>query len=170
VAVLDVPSDHATGYGRFRASEEHAADVAAVIASLRKVAPVPVWLVGTSRGTVSAAFVAARLRQGGPDGLVLTSTVTERSRVVTDTVIDADLDEVRVPTLIVHHKLDSCIVTKYDVARLLAREFKKAPRAEFVAFEGGTSVGDPCEAFGYHGYNGIEAEVVKAIAAWIKAR
>ena len=125
VAVLDVPSDHATGYGRFRSSKEHAADVSAVIASLRAVATVPVWLVGTSRGTVSAAFVAARLRQGGgPDGLVLTSTVTERSRVVTDTVVDADLDEIRVPTLIVHHKLDNCVVTKYDVARLLVREFK----------------------------------------------
>lgn len=170
VAVLEVPSDHATGYGRFRASKEHAADVAAVIASLRQIAPVPVWLVGTSRGTVSAAFVASRLRQGGPDGLVLTSTVTERSRVVTDTVVDAHLDEIRVPTLIVHHKLDNCVVTKYDIARLLAKEFKKAPRAAFIAFEGGISVGDPCEAFAYHGYNGIEPQVVSAIAAWIKAK
>ncbi|MGH7353236.1 MAG: alpha/beta hydrolase [Candidatus Rokuibacteriota bacterium] len=169
VAVPEVPSDHATGYGRFRASKDHAADVAAMIASLKMVAPVPVWLVGTSRGTVSAAFVAARLRQGGPDGLVLTSTVTERSRVVTDTVVDADLGQIRVPTLIVHHKLDNCVVTKYDIARLLARGFKNALRAEFVAFEGGVSVGDPCEAFAYHGYNGIEAEVVRTIAAWIKA-
>lgn len=170
VAVLDVPSDHATGYGRFRASKDHATDVAAVIASLRAVAPVPVWLVGTSRGTISAAFVAARLRQGGPDGLVLTSTVTERSRVITDTVVDADLAEVRVPTLIVHHKLDSCFVTKYDMARLLAKEFKKAPRAQFIEVDGGVSVGDPCEAFAYHGYNGIETQVVGRIAAWIKAK
>lgn len=171
VAVLEVPSDHASGYGRFRASKEHAQDVAAVIASLREIAPVPVWLVGTSRGTVSAAFAAARLRKGGgPDGLVLTSTVTERSRVVTDTVVDADLDEIRVPTLIVHHKQDNCVVTKYDVARLLAKEFKKSARVAFIDFTGGASVGDPCEAFAYHGYNGIEAEVVHTIAAWIKAK
>ena len=170
VAVPEVPSDHATGYGRFRASKDHAADVAAVIASLKTIAPVPVWLVGTSRGTVSAAFAAAWLREGGPDGLVLTSTVTERSRVVTDTVVDADLGRIRVPTLIVHHKLDNCVVTKYDIARLLAGELKNAPRAGFVEFEGGVSAGDPCEAFAYHGYNGIEADVVRAIAAWIKAK
>jgi hypothetical protein len=29
------------------------------------------------------------------------------------------------------------------------------------------SDGDPCEAFAYHGYNGIEREVVGRITAWI---
>jgi hypothetical protein len=42
-----------------------------------------------------------------------------------------------------------------------------SPRKELVAFDGGTSRGDPCEAFAYHGYNGIERDVVAAIAAWI---
>jgi hypothetical protein len=102
VAVLDVPSDQGSGYGKFRLSKEQARDVAAVIADLRTLAPVPVWLVGTSKGTVSAAFVAGLLRQGGPDGVVLTSSITDRSRETTETVLDADLDEIRVPTLIVH--------------------------------------------------------------------
>jgi hypothetical protein len=34
--------------------------------------------------------------------------------------------------------------------------------------EGGISVGDPCEAFAHHGYNGIEKETVYAIKNWIK--
>jgi pimeloyl-ACP methyl ester carboxylesterase len=170
VAVLDVPSDHAAGYGRFRVSKEHAQDVAAVIAALKALAPVPVWLVGTSKGTVSAAFIAGRLRQGGPDGVVLTSSITDRSRETADTVVDATLDEIRVPTLIVHHKQDACVVTRYNSARLLPRQLTRTPRKEFVSFEGGLSVGDPCEAFAYHGYNGIEREVVHAIATWIKAK
>jgi hypothetical protein len=33
--------------------------------------------------------------------------------------------------------------------------------------EGGIAVGDPCEAFAYHGYNGIERETVDAIKKWI---
>ena len=37
-------------------------------------------------------------------------------------------------------------------------------------FDGGASVGDPYEAFAHHGYNGIESQVVSAIAAWIKGR
>ncbi len=79
VAVVDVPSDHTTGYGWSRTSKTHAQDVAGVIAALRREALVPVWVVGTSMGTISAANAAARLRVGGPDGLVLTSSVTRRS-------------------------------------------------------------------------------------------
>lgn len=42
-----------------------------------------------------------------------------------------------------------------------------APRKELLAFDGGLNVGDPCEARAYHGFNGIEREVVGRIAAWI---
>jgi len=34
--------------------------------------------------------------------------------------------------------------------------------------EGGTSEGDPCQARGYHGYNGIEAETIDRIMEWIR--
>ena len=34
---------------------------------------------------------------------------------------------------------------------------------------GGTSVGDDCEGRAHHGYNGIEAETVARIKAWITA-
>ena len=33
--------------------------------------------------------------------------------------------------------------------------------------DGGKSTGDDCEAYAYHGYNGIEAETVAQIKAWI---
>jgi pimeloyl-ACP methyl ester carboxylesterase len=80
-AVVDVPSDRTQdALVRFRTSAEHAADVRALIAALRAEAPVPVWLVGTSMGSVSAASVAARLTDGGPDGVVLTSSVMGANR------------------------------------------------------------------------------------------
>ncbi len=169
VAVVDVPSDHATGYGTFRASKEHARDIAAVLAELRQEAPAPAWLVGTSMGTISAASVAARLREGGPDGVVLTSSVTRASRKVRVTVRDVDLDEIRVPTLVVHHENDACVVTPFEDAQMLPRQLKRAPRKEFLAFRGGAGVGDPCEGFAAHGFMGLDHEVVKAIADWIKA-
>ena len=40
-------------------------------------------------------------------------------------------------------------------------------RKELMAFDGGISVGDPCEARAYHGFNGIEREVIERIATWI---
>src|SRR5665213_3607556 len=56
VAVVDTPSDQPNGMNDyFRMGTEHATDVAAVIAAMRQRAAVPVWLVGTSRGTISAA-------------------------------------------------------------------------------------------------------------------
>ena len=117
--------------------------MAAVIADLRTLAPVPVWLVGTSKGTVSAAFVAGLLRQGGPDGVVLTSSITDRSRETTETVLDADLDEIRVPTLIVHHKQDGCLVTRYNSARLPPGQLKKAPAEGIPRLRGRRLGGGP---------------------------
>jgi len=86
VAVMDVPSDRPQGLWDFRTSAAHAEEVREVIAELKKIADTPVWLIGTSMGTVSAANAATRLKQGGPGGLVLTSTVTKKSRQVTETV------------------------------------------------------------------------------------
>lgn len=43
-------------------------------------------------------------------------------------------------------------------------------RLEVVPFEGGKSQGNPCEARAYHGFNGIENDVVKQIADWISAK
>ena len=98
VAVIDAPSDrqsppHLLG---FRNTGEHAADVKAVIAWLRQETKLPVWLVGTSRGTQSAASAAARLaRPEGPNGIVLTSTILVDKR---DTPVpDMALDRVVIP-------------------------------------------------------------------------
>lgn len=170
-AVIDAPSDrqshpYLSGY---RQTDDHVADAKAVIAWLRQQAKIPVWLVGTSRGTQSVAHIATRLppADGGPDGIVLTSTVLSdpRSRAVPEMA----LDRIRIPVLVTHHREDSCRVCLYsDVPRLMER-LTTPPRKELVTFEGGISVGDPCEARAYHGYNGIESDVVQRIAAWISA-
>lgn len=171
VAVIDVPSDHASGLGRFRIAREHARDVAAVIAALRAKAAVPVWVVGTSRGTVSAVNAAARLKDGGPDGLVIASSITRGARANVETVDDAGLGQVRIPTLVIHHEHDACSATPGSDAHALFGRVH-ASRKELLLFRGGAGGGsgrDACGAFAAHGYFGIDAEVVKAIADWIKA-
>jgi hypothetical protein len=42
-----------------------------------------------------------------------------------------------------------------------------AARKELLTFEGGTNLGDSCEALAYHGFNGLDGEVVGKIASWI---
>jgi pimeloyl-ACP methyl ester carboxylesterase len=169
VAVLDAPSDRRDLTG-FRTSAQHAADVKAVIAALRATAAVPVWLVGTSMGSVSAANAAARLQEDGPDGLVLSSSVTRTSRMTTESLGMVKLERITVPTLIVHHREDACLVTPFADATLMVKELARAPRRELIGFAGGEPArSDPCEAMSAHGYLGLEAEVVTAIADWIKA-
>jgi pimeloyl-ACP methyl ester carboxylesterase len=170
VALVDAPSDRPQGLWNFRTSDAHAKDIKQVIAELKKIADTPVWLIGTSMGTVSAANAAARLKEGGPDGLVLTSTVTKESRQVSETVNAVRVKDIRVPTLVVHHKKDDCAITPYELADALTRSLTHAPKKELLAFSGGDlSVSDPCEARSYHGFMGLDAEVVTAIASWIKA-
>jgi hypothetical protein len=78
VAVIDAPSDRNSGdalSNAFRQSVEHVQDLGAVVAYLRKEFNLPVWLVGTSRGTVSAVAGTIGLKTNGPDGIVLSSSL-----------------------------------------------------------------------------------------------
>lgn len=166
VVVVDAPSDRQDLAG-FRQKTEHAADIKAVIAWLKQQANIPVWLVGTSRGTQSAAFIATQLApaDGGPDGLVLTSTILTDPK--SRSVPLMPLEKIRIPTLVVHHKQDGCGHCRYaDLPRLMDG-LNAVPRKELLLFEGGNNQGDPCEAKAYHGFNGIEREVVDRIAEWI---
>jgi pimeloyl-ACP methyl ester carboxylesterase len=169
VAVVDPPTEHRTLNG-FRTSQAHALDIKGVIAYLREQAPVPVWLVGTSYGTVSAIKVADRLADGGgPDGVVLTSSLFIPAKIG-DSVQDADPERVRVPLLVVHHRNDRCPYTPFSGAEPYVQRMLHARPAELIAFDGGGPVqGSFCEPKDYHGYPGLRGEVVETIARWIKA-
>lgn len=170
VAILDAPSDHPRGLWNFRTTVEHAADVKQAIAAVREIARVPVWLVGTSMGTLSAANAAARIADGGPDGVVLTSSVTVTSKASYETVMHGGLENIRVPTLVTHHKDDRCPFSPYSGAQAVVKALKRAPARELLAFDGGgPAISPPCEPKAQHGYLGIEPAVVSAIAAWIRA-
>jgi hypothetical protein len=141
-----------------------------VIAWLRREAGVPVWVVGTSRGTQSAAYVATQLapRDGGPDGVVLTSSILARTRNMREgAVTELALERITVPVLVVHHKQDVCRACPPGAAPQVIEKLSGAPRKELILAEGGVSEGPECEPFAYHGYNGIEREVVGKIAGWM---
>jgi alpha/beta superfamily hydrolase len=172
VVVIDAPSDRQSQpfLGGFRQKAEHVEDMKAVIAWLKKQHNVPVWLVGTSRGTQSAAFIATQLgvKDGGPDGLVLTSTILtdDKSRPVPE----MPLEKVAIPVLIVHHERDGCKHCSYKDIPQLMKKLEGAHRKELITVTGGEDRGDPCEAFAYHGFNGIEKAVVAKVAEWIVAK
>lgn len=171
VAVVDAPSDRQRPpyLSGFRQSPEHVADVKAVIAWVREQAKAPVWLIGTSRGTQSAAHAAIQLDgPDGPNGLVLSSTILtgDRGRPVPA----MPLGTLRIPVLVVHHEQDGCSHCLFSDIPALMDKLDTVPRKELLSFKGGQNRGDPCEAFAYHGFNGLERDVVAQMAAWILAK
>lgn len=78
VVTVDAPSARQGKKGMlggFRSSQDHVRDTDAVIAELHELADVPIWLVGTSRGTEPVTNIAIASQQR-PHGLVLTSSMT----------------------------------------------------------------------------------------------
>lgn len=161
-AVMDVPSEQSSGMDDgFRLGAAHAEDIGKVVADLKKRFPgLPVFLVGTSRGTVSAAAAGARLGKA-VDGVVLTATVflaNQRHRGLSG----FDYSSIPSPLLFVHHVEDGCDVTPFSAAKRLA------DRYPLVSVSGGPPAkSQPCEALSAHGFFGRESETVDAIAKWM---
>jgi len=168
VAVVDAPSDRQSPsfLSGFRQTREHAADIRAAIAWLRERSKVPVWLVGTSRGTQSAAYVATEpVGPEGPDGIVLTASILKDDKG--RPVPEMPLARLRIPVLVVHHEEDGCRLCQFSDMPLLMNQLGHVSRKQLLTFKGGENQGDPCEARAYHGFNGIEREVVAQIAGWL---
>lgn len=166
----------------FRHTETHAADTQVIIDFMRNRTPgVPIWLVGTSRGSTSVAYNTIHLKRLGvdlgPDGIVLTSSVLAPipagGPTDGDSLLELDagvsLEEITVPTLVVHHERDQCPTTSYAGVTPLLEALSSVDQLDLVSFTGGGPVkGAVCDALHYHGYIGIEEQVVDAIAKWIR--
>lgn len=164
-AVVDTPSDQQPGMAdEFRLGEQHYADILAVVQDLRKRFPgIPVFLAGTSRGTISAASIGKRMGKD-VDGVVLTATLflAGAGRRAQPGLSGFDFGTIPAPLLFVHHRDDACNVTPYQSARQLANRFP------LVSVSGGLPPqSEPCEAMSNHGFLGKESETVAAIVNWM---
>jgi len=176
VAVIDAATDFIScpsGLGNLRLSTEHVSDIKAVIDDLRGRYPgLPVWVVGTSMGSISAAQAAAALTRGlgGPDGLVLTSGVTNAgSDPDFKTVLSVDLEAITIPTFIISHKQDTCEETPPGDAKAIKSRLTSTHVIQIQTFSGGfPPLSAECDALSYHGYFGIEPTVVKGIVKMIQ--
>lgn len=137
-------------------SSSDEARIQALIDDLKKRFPGAVlYLVGTSRGTYDTMALAGYLADKIA-GEIHTSSLSG--------IASFDAQQYKNRHLIVHHALDACRVTPFYSAKSAHEKYG----TELIVMEGGISVGPACEAFAYHGYNGIEAETVAKIKTWIK--
>jgi pimeloyl-ACP methyl ester carboxylesterase len=168
VAVLGLPSDKKGGWNASdRLGAEHMEDLRSVVRRLKAETGLPVWLVGTSMGTVSATAAAIALGPEELAGVVLTSSVTGRQKP--GAVPTQDLAAIRVPVLVLHHAKDACKLCAPAEAANIPGWLTNAPVRKFLLVDGGEGAsGDPCEALHHHGYIGMEQEAVRRITDWIR--
>ena len=162
--ILDNPSDHRSALSdEFRAGKDHATDVRAIVAEVKKRYPgLPVFVVGTSRSTVSAAHLARAL-EGEIAGAVLTSSYFYGGgRAMTPILASFDWSKVKLPLLFAHHADDGCTWTPYRDAARLGQRF-----ALITVHGGKPAESGPCDPLAQHGFYGKEPETVDAIAAWM---
>ena len=148
-----------------RHTPAYAALIARAIDFARTRANAPVWLIGTSMGTIAAANGAAHL-PGRVAGVVLSSSVAGSSRAG-ETVFDSDLGAISVPALVVANREDTCRIAAPGFAPQILAALTRAPKKELFYVDSSQIQSDPCEALSPHGYLGIESDVVQRIAAWI---
>jgi hypothetical protein len=179
-ALVDAPSDHFGGDGLagFRTSPRHAEDLGKVIADVRARTKGPVWLIGTSRGAISAANAASRLSgSSAPDGLVLTSALMlgdsrAKRAWVTHSVFDLPLEDIRMPLLVIGHEADTCVRSPANLMGNIIKRTKGA-RQQIVLVTGGPggsglSSIEACEGRSPHGFIEQEREVAGGIARFIR--
>ncbi|MEP6998747.1 MAG: alpha/beta hydrolase [Betaproteobacteria bacterium] len=165
-AIVDSPSDQLPDgmSDRFRLGQEHATDIRTLIGALKQRFPgAKIFLLGTSRGTISAAALGASLADV-VQGVVLTSTVTNADR--TGSALSGfDFGSIKVPVLLVHHHDDGCRTSPYSGAERLSKRFP------LVSVSGGDPPqSEPCEAMSQHGYLGSEAPTAQGIRNWMLGR
>ena len=117
------------------------------------------FLVGTSRSTISMAHLSKRM---GAEvaGAVLSSSMWRLGRG--PALASFDWSEAQAPLLFVHHREDACGSTSYqDIPRGVAV-------FPLVSVKGGKPPeSGPCDPLHAHGFYGREPETVDAIAAWM---
>jgi hypothetical protein len=151
-----------------RSSPEYAHLVDGLINFAHDHVAAPVFLLGTSQGSIAAMNGAAHAPSGSLAGVVLTESVSVMGGSH-ETVFDADPQDVRVPALVVANTDDRCNVAPPDMAPKIASAMNHAPDVKVVTVSGGTSKSSKdCGSLTPHGYYGIEDQVVSLISDWMR--
>ncbi len=169
---LDAPTDFKLlpnvlqGY---EGSSQHVTDILTVIAWARSTLPgVPVWVVGTSRGT-AGAFVAGQYSPGagGPDGLVLASSINNTTDA--DSLLMASLADITVPVLLINNNGNTCPGTQASGEAAVKKALNMSPKVGTALLPSGglTALTNNCGGLSDHAFFGVEDQLVRTIALWI---
>ena len=155
-AVAEMPDEYRVN--------EHPADIRAIAKVIKEKSDAPIWLVGTSRGTVSVVAAANGDTERLYAGIVLTSSFVEPKNPYT--VVRQNVDAIKVPVLVYHHADDGCRAAKPSDAQWAFKRIKNSPVSKYMEVTGGQYDQDVCNS-GHHSFMGMEETAVTDIVDWI---
>jgi hypothetical protein len=158
--------DHQSMRGQ-RRSAAYAEITGKIVAFAHEQASVPIWVLGTSQGSIAAMNAASHAGQTQLAGLILTESVSIPGGSH-ETVFDAHPDNVRVPALVVANVDDQCKVALPLMAQEIAQSIRHASATVLIERGGVRRSRDECASLSPHGYYGIEEKVVDDIVAWMQ--
>jgi hypothetical protein len=171
VMMADATPAHPTGLNFVtRLSATHAAELQGFINAAINRWGKPVWVVGTSNGSISTVTAAGfQPALSGLSGVVLTSSVTVLN-TATQPTFNLYVSRITVPTQVVWHQDDHCVSSPPAGSAALFAAIPAAKKASEVFDRGHSVATDPCGAFSEHGYAGLEQKVVKEIAEFVRGK
>ena len=134
VAIFGRPSDMELGWTE-RTGAAHMTDIAKVLEFMKRQSDLPVWVVGTSRGTVSATAMAVHVKDPAIAGLVLTSSIVRRS--TPGAVPTQNLQAIELPVLVYHHARDGCKHCQASDTPAILQGLTRAPVKKLMVVDGG---------------------------------
>jgi pimeloyl-ACP methyl ester carboxylesterase len=157
--LVDSPDELGNTRSHSRLSRDHQARIAEVVTFYQDRFRHPIWLFGHSMGTTSVTGYA-NLQKGKPAGI--------EGIILAGTNNTATLDrDVILPTLAIHHRNDGCRFDPVRNSESIVGSRQKSVRTKLALMDGGSSAGDPCGAQSFHGFLGLEKELIEVAANFI---
>lgn len=167
VAIFGRPNDMDLDW-EVRTEPTHMNDVAKVLDFVKHKSGLPIWIIGTSRGTVSAAATAINIQDPSIAGLVLTASVVRNA--TPGAVPRQRLSAIKIPVLVYHHVKDGCKHCQANGTPAILNGLTQTRVKKLMVVDGGSNpTGDECAGQHWHGFIGMEKTAIDTISNWIKA-
>ena len=155
---------------KLRGSSERSKRILSLVKYIKTQNDKPIFLIGFSRGSVDIGIFSSKY-PSTINGIIIASGIYDNnSKKAKNFSMEKIVGKTNnVKTLIVHHKLDTCKVTKYEKAILFFKNLNSPDKTFLNYFEGSPS-GRECGPYHYHGYEGIETQVAKDITLWVLSK
>jgi pimeloyl-ACP methyl ester carboxylesterase len=157
--------DHQSMRGK-RSTAAYAAVTREVVAFAHERAYAPVWVMGTSQGSIAAMNAASHAKGAEIAGVILTESVSILG-ASHETVFDAHPEDVHIPALVIANRDDRCKVAPPSMANAIAQSMRNTHATVLFVQGGSVRSSNGCASLSPHGYYGIEGTVVDDIAEWM---